>query len=65
MNFLWTNNGRKVQFDNDHAVLISTGGSSTLFIDEVKSRDAGDYVCEARCGPLSVTSTVATLTVTS
>ena len=60
--FSWINNGRKLQYDTDR-MLISTGGSSTLFIAEVKSRDAGDYVCEARCGSLLVISTAATLTV--
>ena len=60
--FMWKHNGRKVRY-NKHRVLTSTGGTSTLMITGVKSRDAGGYVCEARSRSLSVMSTTAILTV--
>ena len=44
-------------------MLISTDGISALMISGVKSRDAGDYMCEARSRSLSVMSTTAILTV--
>lgn len=62
--FLWTHNGRSLQ-EYKHQVVKSTGDTSTLIITKVKNRDAGDYVCEVRCGPLLVTSTAATLTINS
>ena len=60
--FTWTHNGKRLQHDRDRK-LRSNYGSSKVIITKVKRRDAGDYVCEARCGPLLVMSTTATLTV--
>jgi len=57
--FSWTRNGKDIRGQS-----TSTDDTSILTI-KARSRNAGDYVCTVRSGPLSVMSNTATMTVYS
>ena len=58
--FSWTRNGRTI---NRPTTQSTTGGTSTLTIDNIMNRDQGTYICTVMSGSLSVTSYIGALIV--